>query len=132
LTLARKLFRESFVIARARGAESNRENSADQKQGVRVMAERKRKFWGWGYEDQGPTPEQQKHMAERMAKRFGLDELTITPPPTEKELNLRPPRVSPPDSLKEICSTSIHDRAGHSYGKSSRDLIRAFRRYYPN
>ena len=96
------------------------------------MAERKRKFWGWGYEDQGPTPEQQKHMAERMAKRFGLGELTLTPPPTEKELNLRAPRVQPPDSLKEMCSTSTHDRAGHSYGKGSRDLIRAFRRFYPN
>ena len=96
------------------------------------MAERKRKFWGWGYEDQGPTPEQQKHMAERMAKRFGLSELTLTPPPTVKELNLRTPRVQPPESLKEICSTSTHDRAGHSYGKGSRDLIRAFRRYYPN
>jgi len=45
------------------------------------MAERRRKFWGWGYEDQGPTPEQQKHMAERMAKRFELGELTLTPPP---------------------------------------------------
>ena len=96
------------------------------------MAERRRKFWGWGYEDQGPTPEQQKHMAERMAKRFELGELTITPPPKESELNLRAPRVQPPDSLKEICSTATHDRAGHSYGKGSRDLIRAFRRYYPN
>ncbi|MGB6554723.1 MAG: FAD-binding oxidoreductase, partial [Candidatus Binataceae bacterium] len=96
------------------------------------MAERRRKFWGWGYEDQGPTPEQQKHMAERMAKRFGLDELTLTPPPTEKELNLRAPRVQPPDSLKEICTTSTHERAGHSYGKGSRDIIRAFRRFYPN
>ena len=27
---------------------------------------------------------------------------------------------------------ATHDRAGHSYGKGSRDLIRAFRRYYPN
>jgi alkyldihydroxyacetonephosphate synthase len=96
------------------------------------MAERKRKFWGWGYEDQGPTPEQQKHMAERMAKRFDLPELKLTPPPTEAELNLRAPRVQPPASLKDICSTSTHERAGHSYGKGSRDIIRAFRRYYPN
>ena len=51
------------------------------------MAEnRKRKFWGWGYEDQGPTPEQQKHMAERMAKRFGLGPLELTPPPKESDL----------------------------------------------
>jgi alkyldihydroxyacetonephosphate synthase len=96
------------------------------------MAERRRKFWGWGYEDQGPNAEQQKHIAERMAKRFGLGPLTLTPPPTEKELNLRAPRVAPPDSLSAICSSTTYERAAHSYGRGSRDLIRAFRRYYPN
>src|ERR1700730_6768510 len=97
------------------------------------MAEqRKRKFWGWGYEDQGPNPEQQKHMAERMAKRFGLAPLELTPSPKESELNLRAPRIKPPAALEAICSTSIHDRAGHTYGKSSGDIRRAFRRHYPN
>src|SRR6202171_637640 len=97
------------------------------------MAEqRKRKFWGWGYEDQGPNPEQQKHMAERMAKRFELGPLELTPPPKESELNLRAPRIKPPAALEAICSTSIHDRAGHTYGKSSGDIRRAFRRHYPN
>src|SRR5579872_3528083 len=112
-----------------KSARTRRTIEARSSKGVRAMAERRRKFWGWGYEDQGPTPEQQKHMAERMAKRFDLGELTLTPPPKESELNLRAPRVQPPDSLKEICSTSTHDRAGHSYGKGSRDIIRAFRRY---
>src|ERR1700735_2436467 len=97
------------------------------------MAEnRKRKFWGWGYEDQGPTPEQQKHMAERMAKRFGLGPLEIMPPPKESELTLRAPRVKPPAALEAICSTATHERAGHTYGKGSRDIRRAFRRDYPN
>ena len=36
------------------------------------MAERRRKFWGWGYEDQGPNADQKQRMAERMASRFGL------------------------------------------------------------
>jgi alkyldihydroxyacetonephosphate synthase len=96
------------------------------------MAERRRKFWGWGYEDQGPNPEQQKKMAERMANRFGLGELTIMPHPTEAELNLRPPRVRPPDLLGPIFSASAYDRAGHTYGRGFRDLVRAYRRYYPN
>ena len=97
------------------------------------MAEnRKRKFWGWGYEDQGPTPEQQRHMAERMAKRFGLGPLEITPPPKESDLNLRAPRVEPPAALESICSTATHERAGHTYGKGSRDIRRAYRRDYPN
>src|ERR1019366_6341884 len=117
--------------ARARGRIESR-NFGTSRQGVRAMAERRRKFWGWGYEDQGPTPEQQKHMAERIAQRFGLGPIEITPAPKESELNLRAPRVKPPAALEAICSTSIHDRAGHTYGKGSRDLRRAFRRYYPN
>ncbi|HXW84461.1 MAG TPA: hypothetical protein VEJ86_08645, partial [Candidatus Binataceae bacterium] len=96
------------------------------------MAERRRKFWGWGYEDQGPNPEQQQRMAERMSRRFELGALELIPPPRESELNLRVPRVLPPASLAAICSTSTYDRAGHSYGKSFRDKVRAFRRHYPN
>ncbi len=96
------------------------------------MAERRRKFYGWGYEDQGPNRDQQQRMAERMATRFGLSELTFTPPPTENELNLRAPRVKPPDALASICSASAYDRAARSYGRGFRDIVRAFRRHYPN
>ncbi|HYB92497.1 MAG TPA: FAD-binding oxidoreductase [Candidatus Binataceae bacterium] len=96
------------------------------------MAERMRSFWGWGYEDQSPTPEQVKRIAERMQKRYNLPPLEITPPPTVEELNLRAPRVYPPDSLRELCSTAARDRAAHTYGKSFRDLVRAFRRDYSN
>jgi alkyldihydroxyacetonephosphate synthase len=97
------------------------------------MAEqRRRKFWGWGYEDQQPTAEQQKQIAERIAQRFGLGPIEITPPPREAELHLRAPRVKPPDALAAICSTSAYDRAAHSYGRGYRDVVRAFRRHYPN
>ncbi len=96
------------------------------------MAERRRKFYGWGYEDQGPNLEQQKHMAERMAQRFGLPELKITPAPTDAELRLRAPRIEAPTSLASICSSSTHERACHSYGRSFRDIVRAFRREFPN
>jgi len=96
------------------------------------MAERRRKFWGWGYEDQTPTAEQQRHMAERMAKRLGVGELTITPAPREDELRLRAPRVKPPDTLAEICTSTTYERALHSYGRSFRDIVRAFRRDFAN
>ncbi|MFZ0887695.1 MAG: FAD-binding oxidoreductase [Candidatus Binataceae bacterium] len=96
------------------------------------MAQRRCKFWGWGYEDQGPNPDQQKRIAERMAQRFGLKELSITPPPRVEELNLRAPRVKPPDSLSTICASDTYERAFHSYGRGFRDVVRAFRRHYPN
>src|ERR1700733_2346913 len=89
-----------FALAGAVGAESPQSATSSIARTNPMAEDRKRKFWGWGYEDQGPTPEQQKHMAERMAKRFGLDQLELAPPPKESGLNLRAPRVKPPAALE--------------------------------
>jgi alkyldihydroxyacetonephosphate synthase len=94
--------------------------------------ERQRKFWGWGWEGEGPNAEQQQRIAQLLAARFGLGELTIDPPPRIEEITLRPPRLRPPATLAAICSTDPYDRAAHAYGKSFRDVVRAFRRDYPN
>ena len=96
------------------------------------MAERRLKFWGWGYEDQGPNPEQQQRLAQRMAKRFGVAEVKIAPPPTLDELDLRAPRLSPPSALAAICSADRYDRAAHTYGRSYSDGVRMFRRDFRN
>ena len=61
------------------------------------MASRRLKFWGWGYEDAGPTPEQVERLAEGLRGRFGLQQVRIDPPPRVEELSLRPPRVAPPE-----------------------------------
>jgi alkyldihydroxyacetonephosphate synthase len=96
------------------------------------MGDRPRKFWGWGYEGEGPNAEQQKNIAEILALRFATGPLEIVSPPRLEEIELRPPRLRPPENLTAICSTSPYDRASHTYGKSFRDLVRAFRREYPN
>ncbi|HVO26484.1 MAG TPA: FAD-binding oxidoreductase [Candidatus Margulisiibacteriota bacterium] len=96
------------------------------------MTARRQKFWGWGWEDEGPTVEQQQRIAQLLAARFGLSEVTIDPPPRIHDIMLRTPRLSPPAPLAGICSTEPFERAGHSYGKSFRDVVRAFRRQYPN
>ena len=70
------------------------------------MAEQKRKFWGWGYEGQGPSSEHQESIAKVLAARFGGAPLEITPPPRLEELSLRQPRLSPPSALRSICSQS--------------------------
>ncbi len=88
----------------------------------------KRRFWGWGVEGEGLTREQQDGVARTLSSRFDLDGVEIIDPPTLAEIDLRPPRVRPPDSLREICSTDPAERAGHTYGKSFRDLTRAFAR----
>lgn len=93
---------------------------------------RRRKFWGWGWEDEGPTAEQQERIAQLLAARFSLDALSVTLPPRLEELTLRPPRLSPPAALAPLCSSDPYERAAHTYGKSFRDVVRAFRRHYPN
>ena len=89
-----------------------------------------RKFWGWGYEGEGPSRDQQEQMAKTLAAMFELDDLAVADPPTIDELRLRPPRLDPPASLAPLCTTDPVERAGHTYGKSFRDVVRAFRREF--
>jgi alkyldihydroxyacetonephosphate synthase len=93
---------------------------------------RRRKFWGWGWEDEGPSKEQQDGIAGLLATRFGVTDISIAEAPRLSEIELRRPRVRPPDSLQGICSADPYERAGHSYGKSFRDVVRAFERRFRN
>jgi alkyldihydroxyacetonephosphate synthase len=92
------------------------------------MGTRRRKFWGWGYEGEGPTRDQQEQMAKTLAGMFDLDEIAVADPPTIEELDLPEPRLEPPASLASLCTTDPAERAGHTYGKSFGDVVRAFRR----
>ena len=88
---------------------------------------RRRSWWGWGYEDEAVTAEQQRSLAAAVARRLGQDDIVIRPPARLEDLSLPTPRVTPPTSLAEICSVDLADRAGHAYGKSFRDIVRAHR-----
>ncbi len=91
------------------------------------MTPRKRKFWGWGYEDAGPSAEQELGIARTLSQRLGTA-LDLVSAPREDEIALPAPRVQPPAALREICSAAPHDRLGHTYGKGFRDVVRALRR----
>ena len=49
-----------------------------------------------------------------------------------RTLELAPPRLEPPGSLAHICRTDRYERAAHAYGKSYRDVVRAFRGRFDN
>lgn len=93
-------------------------------------AKRRRNFWGWGLEGDGLTRAELDQLANNFATRFGLDGLRIQEPPRIDELELSQPRLAPPSSLAEVFSQAPYDRAAHTYGKSFRDVVRAFRRDY--
>ncbi len=91
----------------------------------------RRKWWGWGVEGAGPSPEQARAIAQTVAGRFGVA-VEPRPPPRLEELALRAPRIRPPAALAAIVSDEPEARAGHHYGKSYRDVVRAFRRELPS
>ncbi len=88
-------------------------------------------FWAWGLESEEPTMEQMREMAAKVSQQYGVS-LEAVAPPKLSELTLRQPRISPPASIAEFCSTDTHSRAVHSYGRGFRDRIRAFNRQFPN
>lgn len=91
----------------------------------------RRSYWGWGLESDEPTEQQRIDYAKKLSERHGV---TLTPPPhpTISGVSLRAPRISAPAQLAGICSTDTHDRAGHTYGKSFLDTVKAIRGVFPN
>jgi alkyldihydroxyacetonephosphate synthase len=87
-----------------------------------------RRFWGWGFEGEGVGRAEQLDLASLVAPLVGGAELEVIEPPTAAELDLRPPRLAPPDAITGWCRTDEVTRAGHTYGKSFRDVVRALDR----
>jgi alkyldihydroxyacetonephosphate synthase len=75
----------------------------------------RRSIWMYGFQHEEPTEEQRREYAARLSARWGV---TIEPPPIPRaeELQLRPPRIRPPDAIAEFCFTDNYERALHSYG----------------
>jgi alkyldihydroxyacetonephosphate synthase len=87
------------------------------------MTNRRRSWWGWGWEDEALGPEELEKLAIALAARLSRGDLQIVRPPELGDLELRRPRVAPPAPLAQICSTDPYDRAGHTRGKSFRDIV---------
>ncbi|MHB1518456.1 MAG: FAD-binding oxidoreductase [Acidimicrobiales bacterium] len=87
-----------------------------------------RRFWGWGREEDALSVAEQRALAARVAPLVGDFDLRPVPAPTRNEIELPSPRLTPPPSMAGWFSTDPEDRAGHTYGKSFRDLVRALER----
>ena len=88
---------------------------------------RRRKHWGWGYEDDGWSTAQLRVAAPGLEGhlRIAGDGEVREPVPLD-EVDLPPPRVAPPDALSAICASDTYARASHAWGKSYSDVVRGF------
>ena len=92
-----------------------------------MVTARRRKFWGWGFEDQQPQPADVEQAAAGIRRHLGLGAGEVERPVAIEDVELPPPRLEPPASLAHICTSDTYDRAAHAYGKSYCDVVRAFR-----
>jgi alkyldihydroxyacetonephosphate synthase len=88
--------------------------------------QRRLKHWGWGYEDEQPSPQELRGAAEFLRARLGFGSLEPRQPVPLSELSLPAPRLRPPPALEPICRSDVYERALHAYGRSYSDIIRAF------
>jgi len=94
------------------------------------MGSRRRKHWGWGFEDQQPTAEQMRASARTVTDRLGFGASEIEQPVALEAVKLSAPRVLAPASLAGICVADDHARASHALGKSYSDVVRGFRGHF--
>jgi alkyldihydroxyacetonephosphate synthase len=95
------------------------------------MAVRRRKHWGWGYEDQAPSKAELEQAAAGIREQLGFGGEVEEPVPLEA-VELRPSRLKPPADLGDLFSDDRHERVRHALGKAYRDVVRGFRGQFPN
>ena len=93
---------------------------------------RRRKHWGWGFEDQQPERAQVEAIAGAVADRLGFTVEEVEEPVPLEAVELREPRLKPPQRFAELFSDDRYDRIAHAQGKAYRDVVRGFRGEFPN
>jgi alkyldihydroxyacetonephosphate synthase len=84
----------------------------------------KRKFFGWGFEGEGFTADEDLFAVATYARLFEIDSFEERPVPGLGDIALAAPRVAVPEALGKICTTAPYDRALHCFGKSYPDTVR--------
>lgn len=87
---------------------------------------RRRKHWGWGYEDQQPSRAALEASAATFAERLGFRLAEVREPVGLAQLQLAPCRVAAPQALSSFSSEDTYERAAHALGKSYLDVVRGF------
>jgi len=92
-----------------------------------LVSSRRRKHWGWGFEDQQPTPQQVRASADVLQAQLGFAVGEPAEPAALESVRLAEPRIAIPAALADICQSDTHARASHALGKSYADVVRGFR-----
>jgi alkyldihydroxyacetonephosphate synthase len=95
------------------------------------MGERRLKHWGWGHEDQAPSPDELKRAAAGIRERLGFGGELEQPVALER-VEIRPPRLKAPSDLGDLFTDAKYERVSRALGKAYRDVVRGFRGEFEN
>jgi alkyldihydroxyacetonephosphate synthase len=95
-----------------------------------AVATRRRKHWGWGFEDEQPRAEDLRAMAPLLRETLGFEPQEVEEPVALEAAALRAPRIAVPDG--ELYDTSAHARATHAQGKALADVVNGLRGVFPH
>ena len=81
---------------------------------------RRRKHWGWGYEDEAWSAAQLRAAAPGLGEHLRIaGDSDVREPVALADVQLAAPRVAPPPQLGAICATDDYARASHPATSSS-------------
>lgn len=88
---------------------------------------RRRKHWGWGYDDDALSPTQLRVAAPGLEEHLRIaGDGEVREPVAIDDVVLPAPRIEPPKALASICASDTYARASHAWGKSYADVVRGF------
>ena len=94
--------------------------------------ERRRKHWGWGFEDGQLSGDELRALAPFVAEQLGFAASgEVEEPVPVSEVALPAPRIAPPAALSPLCSVDAYARLSHARGKSTPDILEGMRGRFP-
>jgi alkyldihydroxyacetonephosphate synthase len=91
---------------------------------------RRRKHWGWGFEDEQPRSEDLRAMAPLLRDQLGFEPQEVEEPVALDAVELPAPRIEIPEG--ELFDTSVHARVTHAQGKALADIVNGMRGVFPH
>jgi alkyldihydroxyacetonephosphate synthase len=95
------------------------------------VSARRRKHWGWGYEDQQPSRAEIEAAAAGIRERLGFGG-EVEDPVALDRVELRAPRLKAPADPGGLFTDDGYERIAHALGKAYRDVVRGFRGKFEN
>jgi alkyldihydroxyacetonephosphate synthase len=93
--------------------------------------QQQRSFWTWGYASDEPSEADRAAAAKRVSARLARE---VTPPPIPRieEIELRQPRLTVPERLRDWVTTDRAERVTHTHGGHPLELLSAIRGEFEN